>query len=286
MALLLSLLHGVWAIQAEAIQAYEPVIHELVKNPTADLSNLMPKHRAFRFEHIAGPVPIATRNEKTGFSFAPKNSVAVVSLSGPVMKDDWCGDAGTRTMGNWMQEADSNPNIIGTVLVMDTPGGAVDGTPNFADLIKSLNKPVVGLIDSRCCSAGMWIISATDHIMSTHAINEVGSIGTMCSLRDYSGLYESKGIKDHVIYATNSTDKNKPYHDALKGDYSAIIEQLDQLNEMFTSTIKKNRWNKGVTKEELTGKTYLAKDAIGKGLVDSIGSFSDAVNLVKKLSTT
>ncbi len=284
MALLLTLLHGIWAIQPEAIHAYEPVIQELIKNPSADLSKLLPKRRSFNLNIGAANTPLTAPMEKGGFSLAPKNSIAVISLSGPVMKDDWCGDPGTKTMSALMSEADNNPNIIGQILILDTPGGAVDGTPNFADNIKSLNKPVVGLIDGMCCSAGMWIVSATDHIMSTHDINTVGSIGTMCSMRDYSGRDENNGIKNHFIYATNSTDKNKAYHDALKGDYAPMIEQLDQMNDMFTSAIKKNRWNKGVTKEVLTGKTYLSKDAISKGLVDSIGSMSDAVNKVKQLS--
>ena len=278
-----------WAIQPEAISAYEPIIRALHKNPTADVGHLLPKHQDFYYKSINAGASIAYPKKDrdgnvVGFGDVPKGTVAMIPLSGVVMKNDYCGDMGTSTIGNLVNMADAHPNIIGSVFITDTPGGAVDGTPVLGNTISGAKKPIVGYVDGLCCSAGYWAISGTDHIMAAHQLNTIGSIGVMCAFKDYSKMEESEGIVTHTIYATNSTDKNKDYTDATKGDYSLIQKRLDQMNDMFKSTIQKNRWGAGVSKDVFTGKTYLAEEAKSKGLIDSIGTLSDAIKLVNQLS--
>ncbi|MCW3125268.1 MAG: hypothetical protein JWO03_926 [Bacteroidetes bacterium] len=286
MSILLTIFHGIWAMQPEAVKAYQPLIDALIANPSYDITHMMPKAKVFDINAIVGsPAPLASPNSwNGGLANAPKGSVAILPMSGVVMKKDNCGAPGTQTVGSWLSQVDANPHIIGAVFVADTPGGSVDGTPILADQIKGMQKPIVGLVDGMCCSAGEWMISATDYIYASHPLNQVGSIGIMSSFMDTTKQDKKAGVKRVQVYATNSTDKNKDFADALAGDTTAIVARLDAMNAMFAASIKKNRWNKGLSKEVFTGKTYLAQDAIGLGLIDAIGTMPAAINKVLQLS--
>ena len=85
------------------------------------------------------------------------------------------------------------------------------------------------------------------------------------------------------IYATESQDKNLDYEAALEGDATIIREEsLDPLCEQFMEDIRSNR--PAVTEEQLHGKLFFAKDVVGS-LIDSIGSFDDAMAKVVELAS-
>jgi protease-4 len=95
-------------------------------------------------------------------------------------------------------------------------------------------------------------------------------------LADYVGFFESQGIKIHTIYSTLSTEKNKGYRDAMKGEYDTILsEDLDPFVKMFIADVKAARPN--VDESVFKGKTYYAQDALKLGLIDGIKSFDEVV---------
>ena len=115
----------------------------------------------------------------------------------------------------------------------------------------------------------------------------MGSIGVYTTLADFTGFYEKEGIKVHEIYSTLSTEKNKPYKEALKGNYEQIQNGvLDPLAAAFIGAIKTNRKKKLNTSEgnPFKGKLYMAEEAMAIGLIDSIGSFETAVSRVRELA--
>lgn len=208
---------------------------------------------------------------------AKENGVAVINLQGAVMKYDYCGAAGTQTLIKAIQQANDNPAIIAMVLQIDSPGGSVDGTEQMATVIKQSAKPIVAYVDGMMASAAMWMGSSSNYTIASSSTDIIGSIGTMASFRDFSGYYEKAGIKTHEIYATASTDKNSGYREALKGNYDNMrSDMLDPINNSFISAIKANR--PGVDASVLNGAIYTAPVAKKKGLIDSIGTFSTAVN--------
>lgn len=219
-----------------------------------------------------------------------KNGVAIIPINGPIMKTENCDEPGTANILTTMQQLAANPDIKGFVLQIDSPGGTVDGTQVFAEAIKSLStqKPVVSFVDGMMASAAYWIGSSTEHIMASTATDMIGSIGTMVSWADFKGMYEQKGVKLHEAYASDSVDKNALFRDANNGDYSTLQKELlDPVNKVFTSTVSANRAGKINTAKEnvLTGKIYMAADAIKNGLIDSIGTLDKAVAMVSKINS-
>lgn len=223
------------------------------------------------------------------FNEAPKNSIALIPVIGPVSKYYDCGIAGTVDMARWVKEANESPNITAIMLQLDTPGGMVDGTQTFVDAILGSQKPVIGYVDDgMSASAGMWIASACDEIILSQKTDMVGSIGVLTTLADYSGYFEQKGIKLHEIYAPQSKDKNKDYRDALKGDYKAVRDELAFIADVFINSIKTNRGDKLNLDagDPFTGKMYFGDEAIAIGLADKYGSIEHAVESCYTMATT
>lgn len=221
--------------------------------------------------------------EFTGFEGA---TVAIIPLSGPLMKADYCGYYGTQAMLSFFRLAEQTESVKEIVLLIDSPGGTVDGTSNFADAVKASTKEVTTIINGLCASAALWIGSSAPTVIATSKTDIVGSIGTMIQMVDKSKYYEEMGIIVRTYNATESKDKNRAYTEALAGDGKLLIKTLlDPLNNEFVSAIKENRDGKIVGNEVLTGKTYVAKDALAHGLIDEISTYENAINAIVSRNT-
>lgn len=285
---LLTIVRGVWAMEPESAAAYLPIVTSMLKGNNVDFAQLMPTGaKAFSaLAAVNSDVNVVVPHPYYGFKgVTTKNSVAIIPLIGAVMKYDYCGSPGTKTLQQYFLQVEQNPAFIGSVLLVDTPGGAAGGTGNLSQLIYALNKQVVTYVEGMMCSAGVWIGSAADEVIISFPTDIVGSIGTYLTLPDYSKQLEMEGINLHEIYATKSTEKNGVWKEALTGNYAPIRSQLiDPINESFLAGMKRNRYGKGLNANVLKGGTYMGNDAINNGLVDSIGNLDFAIQRVLKIA--
>ena len=253
----------------------------------------------WNYKESIGGQPVEQSNKffaKSGVAVAPSRDyglsdfsfegakVAVIPVSGPLMKNDNCGDLGTASLKMLTQMASSTPSVQTILYVVDSPGGTVDGTKAFADAIKASTKKTVCLVDGCMASAAYWIGSSCDEVYASSVTDVIGSIGTMCALVDASAALDKKGYVIREYYATESSDKNKMFSDAVKGNGKALIsEMLDPMNNAFMGAVKANRPN--VSESALSGKTYMADKAMEVGLVDGIATFDELVATAMQASS-
>lgn len=221
----------------------------------------------------------------TGQSTA-RRLVGLIGMKEPIVKySDWCS-TGMDQISRAIENMANDDSIAAIVLDIDSPGGAADAVqlPSQAILEAKNKKPVLAYCgDGMCASAAYWIASHCDEIYSTFNTDTVGSIGTYVTIMDVKAYYEKEGLPIHEIYATESTEKNLPFREALDGKYDTIIkEYLDVYNENFLTTVKANR--EGVNEDALKGKLYFANDALEMGLIDGIGSLQDTINRAFELA--
>ena len=237
------------------------------------------------------PLPRMTTTmqaEGNQFAKAPKDSVAVIPLRGDMLKEGTMCSYGTEEIAAVIREAADAKNIIGVRLDIDSGGGAVDAIAPMLEAIsysQSKGKPVVACCDL-CASAAYYVACHCDRIMADNGISaEFGSIGVMMQFPDYAKYYEEKGIKIHTIYSNLSSYKNAPFEAARKGEYASIKqEQLDPLARQFQEAVKQRRQNLKTDVEGiLSGRMFYAKDALNNGLIDQIGTASEASDLVRRL---
>ena len=209
--------------------------------------------------------------------------ISVVRNEGVMMRDGNICQYGTRDIAEFLKQGDRNSRVIGSILLVDSGGGAADSVRDLADAIQACSKPVLAYCDGYMCSAAYYAASYCNSIMAHDRRNMVGCIGTMIELGGYpKKSVDEDGYISLRIYADGSEEKNSDYERALEGDVKPIRENLlNPLAEDFRNDVKANR--PSATDDQLKGRTYFAQDVVGT-LIDGIGNMDDAVAKTLELS--
>lgn len=268
-------LRGPWMITPDQAAMMAPILKGVLQGYITEFDKAPEPYRVKCSDLVTVPAAAAG-------SFADK-SVYVTHLTGTMMKYDNCDAPGTRTIGRGLLDADREPDIIGHIIIADSGGGAANAVPELADAIRACTKPVVAWVDGMAGSACMYAISYCSRILAHQKMDSVGSIGTLIELSGYPKFHkDADGYVTARIYADDATEKNAGYEAALEGNFQVVKEdRLNPVNEQFVADMKANRPN--LTPEQLSGKVYFAKDAVGS-FIDGIGSFADAVQSVVDLA--
>ena len=272
---------GKWFICESELIAQQAIVDALLAHESIEGSEKDKPYRYFAKSSGTGGVG-------NSFDDAPEGSIAIIELTGTMLKNDTLCAYGTSSIAAQLREAADSQNIEGIILDIDSGGGAVDA---IAPLISAIDyahsklKPVVAICDL-CASAAYYVASACAHIMASNAISsEFGSIGVMMSFRDYSKYYADHGVKEHTIYSSLSTYKNAPFEAARRGEYDLIRqEELDPLAKGFQNYVTSHR--AGLAADEkgiLNGRMFYAQEAVRVGLADSIGDFDAALAMARDL---
>lgn len=215
---------------------------------------------------------------------AASGNICVIPICGTIMKCDWCGSPGTDTLSSWLKSAIASPQIDAIVLCINSGGGSVEGTGEFADLIKGSAKAILAFCDGLMASAAYWIGCSAKEVWASHATAEFGSIGTAVCFMDDSEYLEKSGFKELYFNADSSPDKNQDVLKAIAGDATDLKTNIiNPTNAIFTGVVKTNREGKlklfgdGQYQEPLTGKVYLAEMAIEIGLIDGICTLDECI---------
>lgn len=291
-----AILRGTWLLDPNVAQSQLPIIEGILSGstrfePMSDDEKGKLEPQSFAVSGAGKIVPAASL-VSVGTNAAGVNKpkmVKVIPIVGVMLKySEDCGPIGMVDIAKRVTQAASDPMIDAIVLSIDSPGGMVEGTQTLADAIKASEKPVIAFVnDGIACSAAYWIASATQEIFASQETDYVGSIGVYLTMADFKKRFEAQGITIHQIYADQSSEKNKTYQDALKGDYKGIKEgMLNPIAEKFISSVKENRAGKLNTEktDPFKGDVYMAKRAIEIGLIDKIGSLNDAILRAAELS--
>ncbi len=212
---------------------------------------------------------------------APKNSIAVIEITGVITKHDQnCGPSGMLTKSNLLERCYASDNIEGIVLKIDSGGGQGMAMRLLSETISKRNKGVVAFVDDMACSAAYGISAACDKIIANNRLADIGSIGTYCTILDFSKQLKMQGIDLIEVYAQGSRDKNGIIREALKGNTEPLQIYVDTFNEEFLKHIENSR--KGMLKSDRsvwgTGKEFFGDKALDIGLIDAVDSFSNILN--------
>lgn len=284
--ILLAITNGLWLIQPEFAHASAGLVHKLLSGEQVFTSKEENEDDQLSVGCFTispeGSVSFGSRRDP--FQNASPGSTAVIGISGPILKYDNCGDPGTKTYSALLNAAKGNYNISSVLLVIDSPGGTVDGTQDLAKDVKNFTKPIVAFVDGLMASAAYWIGSSANEVIANNETAMIGSIGTMISFADMQPMWEKEGVKFHTILADASFDKNKDFTEARKGNYDLLKEKLNTINDVFVSSVKENRAN--IKSTALSGKVFMAENAIEQGLIDAIGDFEYAVARAQALAAS
>lgn len=164
-------------------------------------------------------------------------------------------------------------SIKGVVIKLNSPGGTVSASADiFLNTLAVRNKkPVVVQIGDLAASGGyMWLLGA--NYVYANPASLVGNVGAIMFL-------PGPARPDEDIVPTG------PYK-LTGGSYRTYIGWLENVKDIFWETVYSQRGDRlKLSKEELTeGKIYFGAEAVRLGIIDAIGTQTDAIRKTAELA--
>lgn len=291
-----ALLRHTWLIDESFADAHQPLINQYLQGKYPQQEGAADGVVSPIIGYAIAASAIEGRHNGNADRFAlddpemPDNSVLVVEIKGAMFKDGFCGSAGSLDYARIINKSYTNDKIIGQVIVFDSPGGQISGTPTLADAIADPRKPTVSLVLEGCmASAAYWTGSQANHILASQQTDQIGSIGVMVRLQNTTEADKMAGVQTITVYSSRSPQKNKPYTDALAGQPKTLQAELDEIADLFHAAVKQGRGNRlKVAKkgddDVFLGGMFSAGKAIALGLIDGYGNLDTALAKVVELS--
>lgn len=171
----------------------------------------------------------------------------------------------------------------GMILYINTPGGSVYASDELYFKIKeyqeTTGRPVYSSMQSQATSGGYYISAPCDKIIANRNC-WTGSIGvTMGNFIDLTEFLDKLGIKTETI--TSGPNKSMGSStETMTAEQRAILQALiDESYEQFVEIVAEGRdMSVAEVKKLADGRIYSAQQAVDNGLVDQIGTYSEAVS--------
>lgn len=220
-----------------------------------------------------------------------RGDIAVIRIHGAIsnraslMDGESMGvGASAERLGREIQAAYDDDGVKAIALDINSPGGSASGTPELAELVRSLrggDKKIIAQVDSLAASAAYWIASQADEVVATES-SEVGSIGVFAVHEEVSRMLHENGITDTLIRAGKYKAEGNPFEPLSDDARSHIQAQVDKFYEMFLDGVASGR---GVSAQQVKeeygeGRTMLARDALRAGMIDGIRTMQETLSLL------
>lgn len=213
--------------------------------------------------------------------------VSMLYVDGPITRNGGACTYGSRELRDRMMDNANNPDCIGHVFYINTPGGSAWAKNDFQqaiDYAHEKNQSVIAYVDGMCCSAGMYLAALCDERYYMHPKNQIGCIGVMAAFYTEKDGERNKATGEtyHELYDPESFDKNREMRDvANEGNTKLLVEELAKLGVEFRADVKAACPN--VKDEHLHGKVFTAKEVEGI-LMDGQKTLQEVFNRVVEIS--
>jgi len=223
--------------------------------------------------------------------WGPAHQIAVLYATGMTATDDGMN---TRELAETLRELREDDTIKAVVLRVDSPGGDLLAADLLGQEVKKTQeeKPVVVSMGNLAASGGYWVSMHAGTLIA--APNTVtGSIGvTSVRLWD-EGLGERLNLNSDFVSRGESSDANAgiglPFgmslpHRALTDDeHDRIMGFIDQgYDEFIRQAAEARDMTEGEMRRLAAGRIYSGTDALEVGLIDELGSLTDAIDAARE----
>ncbi|MES2129886.1 MAG: signal peptide peptidase SppA [Pseudomonadota bacterium] len=214
------------------------------------------------------------------------SAVGVVVASGAIVD----GSAGPGTIGGsstaaLIRKAREDKQIKAIVLRVDSPGGSAFASELIRrelELTRSAGKPVIVSMGSVAASGGYWIAMAADEVIADPG-TITGSIGVFSILPTAEKVVDKLGIHTAGVTTTWLADAYNPLR-PLDPRFAQLIQA--SVNHTYADFTTKAAQARKTTPEKIDavaqGRVWTGLQAQERGLVDTIGSYGDALRAAAK----
>ncbi len=216
--------------------------------------------------------------------------VAIVHVEGDIVDGDQDeGLLGGRlavgdVIAEAIKQAREDSSVRAIVLRVDSPGGSVLASDKIAREVEKTRgrKPIIGSMGDVAASGGYYVSAPVDRIYAED-LTVTGSIGIFSGKFDASGLLARAGVTWDTSKRGAHADAEGPYRPWTDEERQVLRQTLGHMYDAFLDIVARNR---KMTKEQVNaigrGHVWTGQAAKERGLVDEIGSLTDALGEAKR----
>ena len=212
-------------------------------------------------------------------------AVAVIPIYGVIspratLMTESSGGTSAQAVAYALDQALAEPSVASIVLEFDTPGGNVTGMTELAAKIRNARgqKRIVSHVNALAASAGYWLASQADEVISTPS-GLVGSIGVYTEHLDMSRALDAEGVTPTIISAGEHKVEGNPYEPLSDDARASIQKMVDDVYGVFVGDVARGRGVSAslVRAEYGKGRVLSAKDAKAAGMIDGIATLEETI---------
>jgi protease-4 len=177
--------------------------------------------------------------------------------------------------------------IKAIIVRVNSPGGGVAASQEIYEEIKKTResgKIIVISMGSIAASGGYYIACGSNLIIANPG-TLTGSIGVIARFINVKDLADKLGIKETTIKSGALKDAGDPFRDVTEKDKKYFQDIIDNTFTQFLEVVAKERkMNKDSLMQYANGRVFTGLQAKEYGLIDSLGTFEDAVRITAKLA--
>ena len=214
--------------------------------------------------------------------------VAVVYAEGEITDESGDGIVG-KDMVKMFKKIAKDEDICAVVLRVNSPGGSADASEQIWHAVQTLKqdgRPVVVSMGDYAASGGYYISCGADYIFA-EPTTLTGSIGIFGTVPNLSQVLDKVGLDYDGVSTNRHSDLqvNMVYKGMNTEEYAMMQAMVERGYDLFTRRCAEGRHTtQDAIKEIGEGRVWLGKDAIGIGLVDSLGNIDDAIRKAVELA--
>jgi len=171
-----------------------------------------------------------------------------------------------------------DPNAMGIVLDIDSPGGSASGIDALAGMIYAARgrKPIVSYVEGTCASAAYWIASAADEVIVSPG-SILGSIGVVAVFARDSG---------RTVEIVSSQSPNKRPNIETPEGRAVVQTVVDDLAAVFVDDVASHR---GMTSSSVIerfgrGGIRVGEHAVAAGMADRVGTLESVIASIRSVA--
>ncbi|MEO5377774.1 MAG: S49 family peptidase [Magnetococcus sp. DMHC-6] len=208
-------------------------------------------------------------------SLSGKKHTAVVDILGAIMPE---GEFSGEKINLGLNEAFKDPDTVGVVLRINSPGGSPVQSSLIYDEMQRLRAkypkiPLFVAIEDLCASGGYWIATGAQEIF-VNPSSLVGSIGVIMRGFGFQKTLDFLGIENRLLTAGKNKAFLDPFGPVKEEENQHAKKLLNKIHQQFIETVKKGRGDRLKIDQEglFEGLIWTGDEAVQLGLADGVGS--------------
>jgi protease-4 len=207
------------------------------------------------------------------------DKIAVVELMGVI--------ASSEDFVRQVKKYREDRSIKALLIRIDSPGGGVVPSQEMYEELKKTReagKPIVVSMGSLAASGGYYVACGASRLVANRG-TLTGSIGVISEFLQFREAMDKLGIDVKTVKSGKLKDAGSPTRKMTEDDQRYFQNLIDNVHRQFIGVVEDERGLDSATAVALAdGRVFTGEQAVGEGLVDTIGTYEDAISIAADLA--